>query len=66
MLALCDFLEDSDSVGDSAVLPAGDCGWIWFEVDQEPWPVICAQYRCAQNLPGWPLPRVNGTPVTCL
>ena len=45
MPALCDFLEDSASVGDLAVLPAGDCGWTWFEVGQEPWPVICAQYR---------------------
>ena len=43
--ALCDFLEGSASVSDSAVLPAGDCGWTWFEVGQEPWPVLCAQYR---------------------
>ena len=45
MPALCDFLEDSASVGDLAVLLAGDCGWTWFELGQEPWPVICAQYR---------------------
>ena len=48
MPALCDFLEDSASVSDSAVLPSGDCGWTWFEVDQEPWPVNCVQ--CSMGL----------------
>ena len=43
--ALCDFPEVSASVDDSAVLPAGDRGWTWFEIGQEHWPVICAQYR---------------------
>ena len=33
------------SVGDSAVLPTSDSEWTCFEVDQETWPVICAQYR---------------------
>ena len=36
LLALCDFLEDSELVGESAVQPSGDCRWTWVEVDQEP------------------------------